>query len=186
VQPSEKPKRSPRRRLGCVIALLLISALCYGSMWVFARIGGEWATAGDIPVPDSSQFVTATYNDSFEYLQKQNLYVHRATPEELRGWFVVQAHIGMTPIALDLEGNSFIDNDDFYMQPPLFHRMTLLNELQRMAATYTAGWFDEMVSQCQGVHIFKNYAAATRAFPDQNLPDDMTAFVISTCWPNVS
>ncbi|MEO8609035.1 MAG: hypothetical protein ABI690_14190 [Chloroflexota bacterium] len=181
----EKPKRRFRR--GCIIAgvfLLLIPALCYGCIWLFARYGGEWATDRDIPIPDNSQFVKAIYEEDF-YTKKHSLYLHYATPEELRGWFIVQARIGLTPIALDSEQKRFIDNNDFYMESPTFHQTTFLSQLQEMSAIYTSGWFGEVVSDCQGVHIYKNHAAAVRDFPDQNLPDDKTLFVISTCWPNV-
>ena len=182
----EKPKRSYRR--GCtfaVLTLLLIPALCYSSMWIFARYGGEWATSGDIPIPDSSQFVKAIYEDGF-YTEKHSLYLHHATPEELRGWFIIQAHIGMTPIALAFSQTGYIDNPDVYMEPPTFYLTTFWNDLHRISATYTSGWFAEMVSDCQGVHVYKNHAAAMRDFPDLNLPDDKTLFVISTCWPNVN
>jgi hypothetical protein len=186
MQLSEKPKRRFRR--GCLIAglaLLLIPALCYASLWVFARVGGEWATDKDIPIPDNSQFVTAIYEDGF-YVKKQSLYLHRATPEELRGWYIVEAHIGLTPIALAFSETGFIDNPDFYMEPPTFFLTTFWSKLYDISARYTSGWFGEVIPDCQGVHIYKNHAAAVRDFPDQNLPDDMTLFVVSTCWPNVN
>jgi hypothetical protein len=180
----EKPKR--RNRRGCIIAgvvLLLIPALCYSSMWLFARHGGEWAASGDIPIPDNSQFVKAIYEDDF-YTKKQSLYLHHAAPEELRGWFVVQG-IGLTPIALNFEKTKFIDHPDFYGRPPTFRHNTFLSQIQELSAAITAGLFDEMIPECQDVRVYKNHAAAVRDFPDLNLPTDKTLFVISTCWPNV-
>ena len=153
-------------------------------MWLFARYGGEWATSGDIPIPDNSQFIATTY-DNGRHIEKHSFYLHHATPEELRGWYIVQAYIGLTPIALDLENSVFIDNPDFYMESPTFHQSSFLSFLYENATMFTAGQYDEVDPDCQGVHIYRNHAAAVRDFPDLNLPDDKTLFVISTCWLNV-
>ena len=98
-QGEKRKKRSPRRR-GCVLLLLaifLIPALCYGSMWLFALIGGEWAASSDMPLPPNSRFLGSTYEDGYAYRSKNSLYANQSTPEELRGWFVVEG-ISMSPI----------------------------------------------------------------------------------------
>lgn len=187
IDPTEKRKKRPRRRRGCIILLVIVllsPALCYGAMWLFARFGGEWATAGDLPARVGSQFITATYDDGY-YTQKHSLYIYPSTPEELREWFI-QAGIGMTPILLDRERNSYIDNPDYYMQPPLFHMRTTFQEIHQRAVYLTSRWWDDFMPNCQGIRVYKNNAAAIRDFPGSTVPAGLTAFVITTCWPDVN
>lgn len=176
-----------RIRLGCAVLIgiaILIPVLCYGSMWLFARYGGEWATASDIPIPENGQFVAASYSEGYLYISKHSLYIYPITPEELRERFI-QLGVRLTPIGLDLEGERFIEYDDAYGTVWGFYRSTNLHDLHRFSALLTAGWFDESISMCQGVRVYKDIHTLQLRFPEVNLPDSYAGVIVTTCWPKV-
>lgn len=178
----DNAKKRPRWKT-CLLIALLMPAICYGAMWVFARFGGELVTSADLPVPEGSQFVMSTYSDGY-YTQKSTLYTYPSTPEALREWFI-QAGFSMSPIPLDFEHTRFIDYPNYYGTTNLFHVSSLPQVLHKWSVYLTSGWFDEMVRQCQAIHVYKNTSATAIDFPEITIPEGVTAFVITTCWPNI-
>jgi hypothetical protein len=185
-------KTQPRkwlRRRRCVfwiLNILISCGVCYVLMWLFARFGGEWATRYDIPVPGSARLITTKYTSSSygDYVEKLSLFISQSTPEEIREWFV-QSGIGMTPILLDADRNTYIDQPDYYFEPPLYYHQTSFGELHRISAFITAGWWEDFIPHCQRVRIYRNDAAAAVDFPGYIVPEGYTAFMVSTCWPDV-
>jgi hypothetical protein len=184
-----KSKRgsSNRVRLGCAVLTgiaILIPVLCYGSMWLFARYGGEWATASDIPIPENSRLVITTYGDSY-YRTLNRLFIHDDSPENLRQWFIDNG-ISMTPIPLDFEGESVLEYDDYYGTTSLFHLRSGWQELHDFAARYTSDWWGDFTPTCQAVLVYQSVEAVLSDFPEVDIPTEGTLFMIRTCWPNVN
>ena len=180
----EKRKKSSSRRRGCVVLLLIIlllPSLCYGSMWLFALVGGEWATSSDLPLPPNSRFLGSTYEDGYAYRSKNSLYANQSTPEELREWFV-QENIFMSPIPLNLEKTRFIEYDHYFGTASPFHRSSFLQQLHSSAAFLTHGWFDEMAPDCQQVRVYKDATFAAQDFPDIDISNATSVILLTTCW----
>lgn len=164
--------------------LLLVPILCFSSMWLFARYGGEWATSRSIPIPDNSVFQVAIYQHDF-YSRKTSFYTHPNSPEALRQWFI-DAGISLTPIPLNLEGTSVMENDNYYYTPPLFQMQSPLDELHDLSARYTSNWWSDFTKSCNSVAIFTNNDAIAHNYPEVDLSEvEDTIFVIFTCWANV-
>jgi len=183
---TSKGKRKNVHR-GCFISigiLLLVPILCFASMWLFARYGGEWATSRSIPIPDSSIFQVAIHEHGF-YSKRISFYTHVSSPEILREWFI-DAGIPLSPIPLNLEGTSFIENDNYYHPPPLFNMQSPLDELHDLSARYTTGWWSDFTKSCHSVRVYKNNDAVAHDYPEVDLSAaEDTIFVIITCWANV-
>jgi hypothetical protein len=188
VLSSDKTQSGRRlRRRGYRFWLLnafVACGVCYVSMWLFARIGGEWATRYDIPVPNSSEFVTVRNYVFGQYVEKRSLFISQATPKELREWFI-QSGVPMTPILLDAERNIYMDQPDFFYETPLYHHYTLFQVIHLYSVYFTTGWLDDMVPHCQGVQVYRNNAAVGIEFPGYIVPEGYTAFMVSVCWPDV-
>ncbi|QPC82671.1 hypothetical protein G4Y79_23790 [Phototrophicus methaneseepsis] len=181
----DKKKRAQRPnyfRRGCVSLLILIVGIpvfCYGSMWLFAQFGGEWASSIDLPIAPDSEFVSSTYDEGW-YVYKTTIYTNQATPEELRQWYI-QNGITLSPIPLNLEGTEVIDYETYY--GTMSHTyMSEMHNLYNFAAALTHGWFDEIINACQSVRVYKNTEFARDAFPELTFPDDATIYSLTTCW----
>lgn len=184
-----KSKKSlgKRVRVGCSvlgIVVLLVPVLCYGSMWLFARYGGEWATSSDIPIPENSRFIIATYGEGY-YQELNRLFIHDDSPENLRQWFIDNG-IYMTPIPLDFEGESILEYDGYYGTTSLLHRRSGWQELHKWSAVLTAKWWDDITPTCQAIYVYHSHEAASRDFPDADIPQSGTPIMIRTCWPNIN
>ncbi|MCA0455545.1 MAG: hypothetical protein LCI00_16340 [Chloroflexi bacterium] len=164
--------------------MLAIPAVCFGSMWLFARFGGEWATAAELPVPPDSQLLRVIYEDDYAYRDKTSVYAHPSPPEALREWFV-QAGISMSPIPLNMEKTSFIQYDNYYGTPTPFHLGSSLSRLHATATMFTHGWFEDFTADCQAVRVYKSIALAAEDFPDLKFGNATSIFAITNCWPLV-
>ncbi|GAB4530282.1 MAG: hypothetical protein OHK0046_50770 [Anaerolineae bacterium] len=151
---------------------------------MFARYGGEWATSSDIPIPENSRLIVTTYDDGY-YRSLSRLYINADSSENLRQWFIDRG-VYMTPIPLDLEGESFIEYDGYYGTTSLFHLRSGWQELHDSAARYTSDWWSDFTPTCQAVYVYHSIEAASRDFPDADLPQSGTPIMIRTCWPNVN
>jgi hypothetical protein len=184
-QPEKSSKLLYRRR-GCKILLLaifLMPAWCYAVLWLYARFGGEWATA--FPVPPDSRLIASIYQPDYRYTNKTSIYANQSTPEALREWFV-DSGVAMTPIPLNAEGTSFIESDKFYGTPYPYYRFASDGSmLHRFAATITHGWFDDMMPNCQRVRVYKSISLAANDFPTIDFRNAETVFSVTTCWPNL-
>lgn len=187
VKSASKQGRTIRYKRGCVALLLIMLAIpvvCFGSMWLFARFGGEWATAADLPVPPDSQLLRVIYEDDYAYRNKTSIYSHLSSAEALREWFD-NAGISMSPIPLNMEMTSFIQYDNYFGTPSPFHLGSSLSTLHATAAMFTHGWFEEMLPDCQSVRVYKSLAFAADDFPDLQTANATTIFAITNCWPLV-
>ncbi|MCA0457797.1 MAG: hypothetical protein LCI00_27780 [Chloroflexi bacterium] len=187
----EKSAVQQRRVIGCkrvgvilLVIVLAIPVVCFGSMWLFARIGGEWATAADLPVPPDSQLLRVIYEDDYAYRNKTSIYGHLSSAEALREWFD-NAGIAMSPIPLNMEKTSFIAYDNYYGTPSPFHLGSSLSRLHETASLFTHGWFEDFTADCQDVRVYKSLALAGEDFPDLQFGNATSIFAITNCWPLV-
>jgi hypothetical protein len=162
--------------------------LCFTSFWLFAHLGGEWAGTSVLPVPPNSNLLSVSYEACFQssaYACRTDIYSHFSTLEELREWFI-HSGIPFTPIALDIEGTSFIDNENYYYQGPLFHRSNALLDFHFIASMVTHGWYQEMMPNCQSIRLYKSTTAALNEYPELELSSNLVVFSITNCWPDVN
>ncbi len=186
-QLAVQQRRARGYKRGCVILLvvvLAIPAVCFGSMWLFARFGGEWATAAELPVPPDSQLLRVTYEDGYKYRNKTSIYGHQSSPEILREWFD-QAGISMSPIPLNMEKTRFIQYDTYYGTPSPFHVGSSLGMLHITASLLTHGWYEDFMAECQAVRVYKSLGLAADDFPDLQTGNATSVFVIMNCWARV-
>ncbi len=179
-----------RVRRGCVIAfgvVILALVLCYSSLWMFARYGGEWATSSDMPIPENSRFIMATYTtyEDSHYQSLSRLFINHDSPENLRQWFIDKG-ISMTPIALDFDSESVIEYDGYYGTIALLYPRSHWQELHDFAARYTSDWWSDVLPSCHAVYVYYSMEAVSRDFPDADIPRSGTLIMIRTCWPDIN
>jgi hypothetical protein len=179
-----KQKRSRPRQWGCLLMFLfpfVLCAACRGGLWVFARYGGEWVARQEIPLPEGSQRMTAVTDKAY-YICERSVFFSTGTPRGLRKWFQ-NHHLGLTPI--DEDDLPIYDTEaDFYEDLWSFYDVSTLSLLHQISASMTSSWSDEYPAP-HHLKVFISGKTLAKYYPDLSLPDGMTAFELTLCWPNV-
>lgn len=179
----QKSKHSRKISQRWVLMILLIPLVCYAPIWIFARFGGEWATARDIPVPENSIVITTTNYDSLPgsiYTYQDRLFAIEQPVEWVREWYS-QANITL----IGSDDNEFLSEDYYSVRKGLFYRDSPMRQLHIEASLYFTSWFDDVRNNCQGVKVYRTVSGVLADYPDIDLTPGVTYFQIENCWPNV-
>jgi hypothetical protein len=176
---TQKRKRSLPLRTGCLKLLLipiLLAVACYGGMWLFARYGGEWAMSDQFFIPDNTQVLKVSYGYGGvgNLSCKTSIYSHSFLPTELRDWFTQQGEL-----IVSREYANFIDGTS-WRQP----RQTWKSVLHQLSLSLsTSSDTDRNLYTDMG--IYRSREEFVQAYPYVVLPDGMSAFEVTICWPNL-
>jgi hypothetical protein len=191
---NQSPSKTQRRRLprylrnGLLLLALpvLLVAVGYGAIELFARYGGDWAMRDQLPVPPDSQQIDVLYSNA-EFIMKTVFYTHDGSPETLRDWFIDQGiTLSSTGVYRDYEASS---NENAYFVLG-YEVETSSRKMHRDAIRRTHPellWIGDIQAGCGGWTIFRTEEGLKKLFPQVTLevPADKTVFALHTCWPNV-
>ncbi len=179
---SKRSSKSYRKFLTVLFALVvfqaLINIMCNG----FVRYGGEFASANALPIYPDSLYIDAEYT-GFEYIVKNSVYITDASPEELRRWFIEQ-NFSLSPIPKNLDSTEFYIHDGYYGTMTLIGGTNLLQDIHQIMAILS-GHAPDFVRSCHGIRVYNDNEKFSMHFPNIEITQSQTVYVLSTCWLRV-
>jgi hypothetical protein len=181
---TERSRHFPKITLVIVITI----ALCFVLVFLYARLGGKWASSLVIPIPPSSDLVAESLFVSGLYNNSLRLYEVNQSLDQTRNWFTSNG-IPMSPV----DGKLNTD-DQLYFSLPISGtgrpEYRLLFTAAMLSANPKAGSY-EHEPDCFGVHIYKSldvvdYPDFSTLFPDQvrKTSGNNTLLLVRSCWPD--
>jgi len=173
--------------LGCILPIFLI-LICCSSIYIYASLGGEWASLQVIPIPPNSRSIFESSEEDGLYSVQTTIYAIEVSIGEVRTWF--NGYIFMSPF------NGIVSDRDKtyislnYLNTPKFDSETEYFILLFSASIINRMYYDEWPS-CFSVEIYSydlfiNTDYFIQHFENFPLPASDTFAVVQRCWPVIN